>query len=113
MPFGSYANYIPPSTTKAAKERTKFADRTEPGVLLGYEIGYGGRWKKGYVVCPLSAFANLVLSSSSKIVSQKINASLTVTENVHPVPGTQPWFPLIDRAHYANRTLCGIESSSK
>ena len=112
MPFGSYINYIPPTTTKADKNRSKFTDRTVPGVLLGYEQGYGGRWKKGYVVCPLTAFANLLLTNSSKSVAAKINAHITVTEDVHVVPGTSPWFPLIDRSHYANRTLCGIESTS-
>ena len=33
---------------------------------------------------------------------------MTVTEDAHPVPGTTPWFPLVDCAHYANRTLRGM-----
>ena len=42
-PFGSYVNFLPPSTTKKYLDRTKFTDRTRPGVILGYEIGYGGK----------------------------------------------------------------------
>ena len=105
-------NYIPPWTTKTYIDRSKFTDRTAPGVILGYEIGYGGKWKRGYVVCPLDAFANVSLKSTSKLVAAQVNQRITVTEDVHLVPGTTPWFPLIDRSHYANRTLCGIESQS-
>ena len=79
---------------------------------MGYEQGCGGRWKKGYVVCPLEAFAHVTLQSTSKSIAAKINGRITVTEDVHVVPNTDPWYPLIDRAHYANRTLCGLESSS-
>ena len=110
MSFGSYIDYMPPSTTILGKDRSKFADRTVPGVLLGYELGYGGRWKKGYVVCPLEAFADVPLSFKGKKVASKINRRITVTEDVHPVPGTRPWFPLIERSHYANRTLSGLTS---
>ena len=111
-PFGSYINYIPPTTTKTYLKQSKMTDRTHPGVILGYEVGYGGKWRRGYVVCPLEAFANVTLTSTSKLVAQQINQRITVTEDVHLVPGTSPWFPLIDRSHYANRTLCGIESTS-
>ena len=53
------------------------------------------------------------MKSTSKTAAAKINGRITVTEDVHVVPASQPWFPLIDRAHYANRTLSGIESNSQ
>ena len=94
--FGAYVNYIPPSTTVLGKDRPKFADRTAPGILLGYELGYGGRWKEGYVVCPLEAFADVDLHFRSKTVAAKTRRRITVTDNVSVVPGTRPWFPLVD-----------------
>ena len=76
-------------------------------------MGYGGRWRKRYIVCPLEAFVDVALHFKSKKVAGKINKRITVTEDVHPVPGTRPWFPLIDKSHYANRTLCGITSEAR
>ena len=73
---------------------------------MGYELGYGARWKKGYVVCPLEGFVNHTSFRRDDI--RLINQRITVTEDVYEVPGTMPWFPLIDQAHYANRTLRGI-----
>ena len=51
------------------------------------------------------------MKSTSKTTAAKINGRITVTEDVQPA--SQPWLPLIDRAHYANRTLSGIESNSQ
>ena len=83
VPFGSYVNYLPPSTTKKYLDRTKFTDRTTPGVILGYEIGYSGKWKRGCVVCPLEAFANVTLESTSKLVAAHVNQRITDKEDVH------------------------------
>ena len=59
IPFGAYINYIPPTTTKLAKLMTQFAGNIVPGLFLGYQIGYGGSWRGGYVTCPLEAFVSL------------------------------------------------------
>ena len=58
-PFGSYVNFIPPTTTKLGRRKGKFFETTVPGIIVGHEIGYGGSWKGGYVVVPLEAIAEL------------------------------------------------------
>ena len=107
MPVGPYVNYIPPSTTILGKSRSKFADSCSRS-YLGLRGRLRGRWKKGYIVCPLEAFVGAPMTFSNRSAAKQINRRITVTEDVHPVPGTSPWLLLIDRAHYANRSLSGL-----
>ena len=112
IPFGSYIHFIPPSTTKLSKSKTRFEDKTSPGVFLVWSMGYGGRWRGGHIVAPLDAFAGISLSARGTRASH-VKDRITITEDVHLVPGTTTWFPLIDRADYANKTLAGMESTRK
>ena len=93
------------------KDRSKFAETTVPGIFLGYETMYGGKWGKGYIVTPLEAFRNVGVKTPPKVFRKQVEGRITVTENVAPVPGEKPWFPLLDRALYANKTLQGLEES--
>ena len=73
-------------------------------------MGYGGRWRGGHIVAPLEAFAGISLSARGTRAAH-VKDRITITEDVHLVPGTNTWFPLIDRADYANKTLAGMEST--
>ena len=109
LPFGAYVNYIPPTTTTLGRDRTKFSTKTEPGVFLGYEIGYGGSWRGGHVVAPLEAFVGVPLRAPNKAQQHRLSGRITVTEEAL-MPSARPWFPLIDQAHYENRTLKGLST---
>ena len=61
----------------------------------------------------MEAFVDLKLHFRSKEVAAKVKKRITVTDNVHLVPGTRPWFPLVETAHYANRTLSGSTSEAR
>ena len=110
IPFGSYVNYIPPSTTTLGRDTTKFGPKTAPGLFLGYEIGYGGSWRGGHVVIPLEAFIDVPLKSPTKALQAKLGGRITVTEEAM-MPTTHSWFPLLDQAHYENRTLRGLSTA--
>ena len=102
-------SYVPPATTANAKGRPKFAERTDPGIVPGYEVGHRGIWRGGYVVAPLESFVGLSLHHKANLA--KVKNRITTTDDVHVVPGTKPWFPLVERADCVSRTLAGIEES--
>ena len=107
-PFGSYVSYIPPETTVDHKLRPKFGEKTIPGVFLGIELQSGSAWMKGYTVIPLHRFDGIPLNSQAKHLGV-LTTFLTVTPDVKLVPGTTAWYPVLDRAVYANKTLSGRE----
>ena len=101
-------SYIPPETTVDYNIRPKFGEKTIPGVFLGIELQSGDAWMKGYTVIPLRRFDGIPLTSQAKHLGV-LTTFLTVSPDVKLVPGITAWYPVLDRAVYANKTLAGRE----
>ena len=62
-PFGSLVSYVPAPTTVSAREKGKFETTTVEGVILGYQMLPGGKWRQQYWVMPLAAFEDMPLNA--------------------------------------------------
>ena len=56
LPFGAAVSYSAPDTTKEGQQSQKVAPTLTDGVLLGYDLRYGGAYAGGYVVIPHCVF---------------------------------------------------------
>ena len=59
---------------------------------------------------PLEAFIDVPLKTPTKALQAKLGGRITVTEEAM-MPTTHSWFPLLDQAHYENRTLRGLSTA--
>ena len=67
---------------------------------------------EGYTVIPLRRFDGIPLTSQAKYIGI-LTTFLTVSPDVKLVPGTADWYPVLDRAVYANKTLTGREEQQQ
>ena len=113
QPFGSYVAYIPPTTTEEHDKKTKFDTSSIPGIFLNYCILPNGQWKEYYHIVPLSCFDKVSLLTHAKGLRSKFTKKIIMSPDVHVIPGTSSWFPLLDRSNFANKTLDGNEVHRK
>ena len=59
-------------------------------------------------MCPLEAFVDLPRTATVREINARVGKRMTVTEEALLVPGKACWFPFLERAHYAERTLDGL-----
>ena len=93
IPFGSLIDFLPPKPMREALP--KFAKRTMPGILLGYHLLSGARWRGDYIVAPLEDFKDS--STSTSIRTFRISTII--------VPKGAPTFPLKKAKDARERTI--------
>ena len=103
MPFGSAVSYNAPDTTREGQEASKLQPRCHDGILLGYDLRYGGSFGGGYVVAPLDAFRRIPMIFEARSLGTAFNR-VTRTRSVRPRDGEPTVvFPLAARSLAAQR----------
>jgi hypothetical protein len=108
IPFGARVHFMRTKTLTGEDKPAKFAPIGAVGILLGYRLHPGGKWRHEYEVAELPEFADLDLAYNSKPKQMRKIRVQTVQEVRLPEEGIT--FPL--KAHYEwrNSTLGGVKS---
>ena len=72
IPFGAAIDYLASRTTNEGKERTKLVPRLTDGILLGYELQWGGRFRGKYIVAPIDGVPRLPAELPSEVARQGV-----------------------------------------
>ncbi len=94
VPFGSLVDFRPPKVL--LKQFPKFEKTTMPGILLGYHVGLGGKWKGDYLVTPLQDWQSENAGGTLRIFRVK---EVVIESN------RQVQFPLSPVKEHMERTL--------
>ncbi len=108
IPFGARVHFMRTKTLKGEAKPAKFAPMGAVGILLGYRLHPGAKWRHEYQVAELPEFADLDLAYDAKPKQMRKIRVQTVQEVRLPEDGIT--FPL--KAHYdwRNSTLGGVKS---
>ena len=109
IPFGAAVDFLRTPVIKQENKPPKFAPTGVRGIILGYRIHPGGRWRKEYEVAELNDFVGVDLAFDAPAAQMQKVRVQTVQEVLTP---KGPWtFPL--RADYVkrNQTLEGLKAA--
>ena len=110
IPFGARVNFMRTSTLTKDDKPPKFAPTACEGVLLGYRLQCGGRWRNEYQVAELPEFANIDFAYNAKPKEMTKIRIQTVQEVRLPAGGLIE-FPLAAAYKKRNNTIEGIKAA--